>query len=609
MLKKKLTKGISFATIVALCASCSIPQTSQPDVIKLVAGSPSADIPVTTTTTTTTTTPNTTIPTTEPTIVPSTTASVASPTTTTTTTTTVPTINSSTNPQNTTGTTSDIKEKATFNGKVFDTSGVPVDDATVTAKSVDPAVAWTGEPQKTQSGAYVFRNAPVGARLEITAKKDGWTTRLRTEVLKSNLIGDPLANVFDFGSGNGANGTDPNNLYSIQDEPEVTILKINGKTVSDSDGASTKNPNPRKPDGLNPNVTGLSSDSLTAEMIFSEPVRRDDVENYFRVTSQANFNNRKSNFTIDRNLSSVSFAWAADDSSVTVKTSKAILANRTGDEARYMVDFTASFRDKTDKASKVNRYFRFSPSKINDFTVFSVKNQDADPFITNIQAIDGTSSNDTVRITFSKPMDVINQTVPQALLADPTDSTTANDSTLQLFAYKTTNGVFAANGSSTANNATILGYKEKATGNFRAVYSIARLTSGDLQNAVTNKSSVGLWTRALGGNFANTFTQYGGATGPFSSARVDNNTITIDFNPQAFDKDDRVIISAGQTVDGRYDDKINSVTLGSLKSVLPVNGSDFLRITDPAGRPLDSGNSSTSANIDINNSQRVATAN
>lgn len=148
------------------------------------------------------------------------------------------------------------------------------------------------------------------------------------------------------------------------------------------------------------------------------------------IASQANFNNRKTNFTIDRNLSSVSFAWAADDASVTVKTSKAVLANRTGDEAKYFTDFTAAFRDKTDKASKTGRYFRFSPSKTNDFSVFSVKNQDADPFITNVQAIDGGSANDTVRITFSKPMDVINQTVPQALLANPTDSTTANDSTL-----------------------------------------------------------------------------------------------------------------------------------------------------------------------------------
>ncbi|MEK7432740.1 MAG: carboxypeptidase-like regulatory domain-containing protein [Cyanobacteriota bacterium] len=110
----------------------------------------------------------------------------------------------------------DVKEKATFNGKVFDSFGTPVDDAIMTAKSINPCVVWQAESQQTQSGAYVFRNAPVGVKIEITVKKDGFTTKTRREVLKSNLIGDPRANVFDFGSGNGANGTDPNNLYAIQ---------------------------------------------------------------------------------------------------------------------------------------------------------------------------------------------------------------------------------------------------------------------------------------------------------------------------------------------------------------------------------------------------------
>ncbi|MEK7432741.1 MAG: carboxypeptidase-like regulatory domain-containing protein, partial [Cyanobacteriota bacterium] len=430
-------------------------------------------------------------------------------------------------PQDTTGTTSDIKEKATLSGKVFDISGVPVDDAIVTAKSVDPSVSWTGvynpcydtgikwsgEGQKTQSGAYVFRNAPVGVRLEITVKKEGWTTRTRIEVLKSNINGDPNANIFDFGSGNRVSATDPNNLYSIQDEPEIKILKINGRTVTDSDGASTLNPNPRKPEGLNPNLTGLSSDSLTVEMTFSEAVRRDDVENYFRVLSQANFNNRRSSFIIDKNNSALSFSWSTDDTLVTIKTSNAILANKLGDEARYMLDFTSAFRDKTDKGSKVNRYFRFSPSKINDFTVFSVKNQDLDPFITGIQALDGGSSNDIVKITFSKPMEVINKIVPQALLADPTDDTTANDKNLQLFAYNTNN--------INSNNVTILGFKEKASGIFKGVYSIARLTSGDLQNTLSNRSSLFLFTKALGGGFSNTSTKYGGSTNPLKSAKVE----------------------------------------------------------------------------------------
>ncbi|MEK7434482.1 MAG: Ig-like domain-containing protein [Cyanobacteriota bacterium] len=506
------------------------------------------------------------------------------------------------NPQDTTGSISDFSEKSTFNGKVFDTSGVPVDDATVTAKSIDPCVAWTGEPQKTQSGAYVFRNAPPNAKIEITAKKDGWTSRTRIEMLKLNLTGDPKANVFDFGSGNGPTGTDPLNLYAIQDEPEVISLKINGKIVTDSDGASTMNPNPRKPDGLIPNVTGISSDSLTAEIIFSEPVRRDDVENYFRVTSQANFNNRKTNFTIDRNLSSVSFAWGADDTSVTVKTSKAILANKTGDEAKYMVDFTAAFRDKTDKASKFNRYFRFTPTKINDFAVFSVKNQDADPFITNVQAIDGGSANDTVRIMFSKPMDVINQTVPQALLADPKDSTTANDSTLQLYAYNTNN--------LEGNNVTILGYKEKSTGNFKAVYSISKLSESDLQLAITNKSSSGLFTKGLGGSFTNILTQYGGSLSPLKSAKVENNMITLELNPQAFDKDDKVIVSAGD-IEGGYNDTVNGIFIPNLKAILPANASEFVAITDPSGRKIaiDEGTCGICQNDPIRFHQKIATAN
>ncbi|MEK7434484.1 MAG: hypothetical protein AABZ74_15235, partial [Cyanobacteriota bacterium] len=189
---------------------------------------------------------------------------------------------------------------------------------------------------------------------------------------------------------------------------------------------------------------------------------------------------------------------------------------------------------------------------------------------------------------------------PQALLADPTDSTTANDSTIQLFAYNTNN--------INSNNITVLGFKDKASGLFKGVYSIARLASGDLQKAVTNKSSLGLFTKALGGNFSNISTQYGGATSPLKSAKVENNMITIELNPLAFDKDDRVILSAG-VINGKYDDKINSVFVPSLNSVLPSNEGNFMLITDPSGRPLDSGNALTSANIDINNSQRVATAN
>ena len=111
---------------------------------------------------------------------------------------------------------SEVKEKVNFTGKIYDNLGVPIVDAIVNAKSVDPYICWVGEEQKTQSGAYLFKNAPAGMRVEITVKKDRWKTSTRTEMLKSNFNGETKVNIFDFGRGNDLNGTDPNNLYAMK---------------------------------------------------------------------------------------------------------------------------------------------------------------------------------------------------------------------------------------------------------------------------------------------------------------------------------------------------------------------------------------------------------
>ena len=47
------------------------------------------------------------------------------------------------------------------------------------------------------------------------------------------------------------------------------------------------------------------------------------------------------------------------------------------------------------------------------------KNQDQDPYITNIQAIDGGSSNDVVELKFSEAMNLINRQSDELSLADP----------------------------------------------------------------------------------------------------------------------------------------------------------------------------------------------
>ncbi len=511
-----------------------------------------------------------------------------------------------TTPSGITGSTGqdDISKLATFNGKVYDPNLVPVDGATVTAKSVDAGVVWVGDAQVTSGGAYVFRNAPVGTRIEITVTKDGWTTRSRSEVLKSNLTGDPLANVFDFST-----------IYSIQDEPEVTQLKINGRLVNGSSSGDVfttlanapKNskPTPGNLDngaqianvGNVPNLTGVNSNTLDVEMTFSEPVRRDDVEDYFRITSQQGFDNKATSFTVDRNYSNVGFEWSADDKVVTFKTNKAVLSNRGGDEARYLLDFTQAFRDKTDRSSIDRRYFRFSPSQINDFAVFSVKNDEEAPKLLGITARDGGGSNDFLELRYSESMELINQASYTSGLVDQSKPA---DTNIQLYAREANAQAFdllpVANNSAD-NNATLLGYLDSTNANnFRASYMVGRVLSKNVTSGTPRVDVLGTVV-----NTAPTKTKV-------ISAKITNNIVLIELDRTAFDRDDRVIVSAGDRITGSYVDRNKVPSVNEDLSVSTNPSVDYSSIFDPSGRLLDSGDSSTSANIDVTNKQRVATA-
>ena len=561
-----------------------------------------------------------------PSVAPTTAASVApsvAPTTATSSATTAPTAAATatitTNPSGDFGTTKDVSERATFNGKVYDPNGVPVDGATVNAKSVDAGVNWTGESQVTVGGAYVFRNAPVGARIAITVTKEGWTTRSRSEVLKSNLQGDPTANVFDFST-----------IYAIQDEPEVTMLKINGRQVNGSSNGDVftsaanapKNskPTPGQLDngaqitnvGNVPSLTGVNSNTLEVEMTFSEPVKVDDVRNYFRVTSQSGFDNRSTSFSVDANYSGVEFIVSADEKTITFKTNKAILANKGGDEARYLVDFSQAFRDKTDKAAIDRRYFRFSPSQINDFSVFSVKNDEEAPKLLGIVARDGGSANDTIELRYSEPMELINQSSYAAGLSDPLSSSNLSR---QLW-YRDANTSMAsatpvANVTSD-NNATLVGFLNNSDtdpAQFRASYMIGRILSSEISNQTgtsVKTSILGSMTRTpsttpIKGNTT--------ANDLLRNARVTGSNVLLEFSPTAFDRDDRVVVSVGNRITGNFVDRNRTPSLNDDLSVSTSgNAVEYASIYDPAGRLIDTGNSSTSANIDVNNGQRVATA-
>lgn len=268
-----------------------------------------------------------------------------------------------------TGTTSDIKDRATLNGKVYDSHGIPVDNVNVTAKSIDPKVLWVGEPQLTQSGAYVFRNAPVGVRIEITAKKEGWTSKTRIEVLKSNLTGDPHSNVFEFG--NGPEGTDLNNMYSVQDEPEITALTINNTLATYNAGQDK--PLPHEADNFTASLTGVRASQVYINLDFSEPVMTDSVENNFRIRSQKISEKSGASYTITKNLYPISFNWSNDNTHVAITIKDALIANKLPEEYKYLLDFSAPFKDKANNPAVTGRQIRLNQLKYDDFYVFSVK--------------------------------------------------------------------------------------------------------------------------------------------------------------------------------------------------------------------------------------------
>ncbi|MFN8576610.1 MAG: carboxypeptidase-like regulatory domain-containing protein [Candidatus Sericytochromatia bacterium] len=504
-------------------------------------------------------------------------------------------------------------------GKVFDPNDVPVEKAIVTAKIIDSGYSWTSLPQETVGGAYVFRDVPVGVRLLITVTKSDWTTRERTEIVKPVLTGDVSVNEYNF-----------NKIYAIQDEPEITMLKVNGRQVTSSSNGdaflTTSNspkymkPTPTQMDigtqitdiGNVPSLTGVNSNAMEIEMTFSESIKVSDVLSYFRLVSQSGFDNRPTNFTVDGNYSGVEFVVSADEKTIIFKTNKALLTNKGGDEARYLIDFSQAFRDKTDKAAIDRRYFRFSPSQINDFAVFSLRNDETAPKLLGITARDGGSANDTIELRYSEPMELINLAGYTSALADPL---APSNLSRQLW-YRDANTVMANSApvaNSTAdNNATLVGFLYNSDidpAQFRASYMIGRILSSEISSTTTNtlKTSIlGSVTRTpkttpVKGNTT--------ANDLLRNSRVTGSNVLLEFSPTAFDRDDRVIVSVGKGIEGNFIDRNRTPSINDdLRVNISGTAVEYSAIYDPAGRLMDSGEPTSSANIDANNSQRVATA-
>jgi hypothetical protein len=125
--------------------------------------------------------------------------------------------------------------------KVYDEVGNPLDNIKITVTSLEKDFAFSAETFTNSGGSYVFRNIPVGIRIEIKAfKSDKWTQRLQVYVAKSNLEGRPDANVIDFGDTIPIGTPEKANYLFLTDAPEVIDVTPERQTTIKHNGIKMK---------------------------------------------------------------------------------------------------------------------------------------------------------------------------------------------------------------------------------------------------------------------------------------------------------------------------------------------------------------------------------
>ncbi|PKL76727.1 MAG: hypothetical protein CVV27_08780 [Candidatus Melainabacteria bacterium HGW-Melainabacteria-1] len=236
--------------------------------------------------------------------------------------------------------TSDISvvEKTTFNGKIFDALGNPLDGVEVKVRSLNTSVPFEAITT-TAGGTFAFNNAPAGVQIEITATRPGYAPRSRTEVLKSNKQGDPNANRFDFGS---ADSSSFGSSYgALSDLPEVIRV---------SPGR---------------NVSGVSADTSFA-LTFSEPMDRATVEQGLLLNKYLNSGSQEDAFDI----SAFNIVWNSDDTEIQLTFKPGIQLTSQNDYA-FAFKPGSVIKDKTGNG-RDSSYFKLTEGDYENWSKFSV---------------------------------------------------------------------------------------------------------------------------------------------------------------------------------------------------------------------------------------------
>lgn len=425
-----------------------------------------------------------------------------------------------------------FKEKFILRGRVYDIYNNPLESVTVDAIAMGSEVNWKGETQiSKKDGYFEFGFSPVGVRILMTAKKEGWTTRSTTLVFKTNIEIPLEESFFDF-----------EDKDALQDEPEITLIKINGKAFTGS-GKILQEGEVPYPE-ITPNIIS-DKNKISLEVQFSEPISKSDFENNFKILSGVFIRDGviKRFFTHLKKEDFI-FNWARNRTKVNIEIDKILLSNKDGKESVFSIEIpNIALVDDNGKNALPHSIdhllgtIKFVSKTSADNVVFSIKNDTEPPKLLSIRAISNLNSLDVVELYFSEPLESIGFKSPLAILNYNDSGFSSSDGDLMLLSTNNKN-----------------------------VYSIAQIES-DLD----------------GTSFKNI-----GITGSLKDISVDKDKVTLYLSENTLIKGKTLVVSVGKVPDIKGID---------FKEV------EFEQLQDPSGNIIKNGNETIIKNITVSNIQ------
>ena len=284
----------------------------------------------------------------------------------------------------------DSIQATTFSGTVYEDTGLPLNGAQISAKSLNSVVPFDAQVITGTDGRYTFNLAPTDIQIEIVARKDGYTYRRRIEVMQPNPQRSTAINQFSF--------TGESN--SLSNKPEVVIAT------------------PAR------NGSGVSPETSIV-LKFSEPMDRATVQNSFALYSFNNSTlsvaNGASVFygsgdvnivagTPIWNKSAFNITWNSDDTEATFAFKDGIRLPSDSYIAYvpdYRVVLEGEIKDKSGTArSTGEKKFKLTEGNFEASYKFSIRSDETHPVVDWIdaRAAENGSSGDLIKVRFSEPM-------------------------------------------------------------------------------------------------------------------------------------------------------------------------------------------------------------